>query len=97
MLAAHGKPCFCPLPKRRGRFDDNGENDEFAFFPLKTRAWEIQTGAHKRGLEPQIFRENRAKILPGKSGLFGPDWSLFRAFRALFGADWCFSERKKGT
>ena len=23
-----GKPCFCPLPKR-GRFDENGENDEF--------------------------------------------------------------------
>ena len=31
-----GKPCFCPLPKR-GRFDENGENDEFAFYPLKTR------------------------------------------------------------
>ena len=25
------------------------------------------------------FRENRAKILPGKSGLSGVDWSLFRA------------------
>ena len=33
-----GKPCFCPLPKR-GRFDENGENDEFAFYPLKTRFW----------------------------------------------------------
>ena len=33
-----GKPCFCPLPKR-GRFDENGENDEFAFYPLKTRVW----------------------------------------------------------
>ena len=43
-------------------------------------------GAHKRGFKPQIFRENRAKILPGKSGLFGPDWSLFRAYWALFGA-----------
>ena len=32
-----GKPCFCPLPKR-ARFDENGENDEFAFYPLKTRA-----------------------------------------------------------
>ena len=31
-----GKPCFCPLPTR-GRFDENGENDEFAFYPLKTR------------------------------------------------------------
>ena len=30
-----GKPCFCPLPKR-ARFDENGENDEFAFYPLKT-------------------------------------------------------------
>ena len=25
------------LPKR-GRFDENGENDEFAFYPMKTRA-----------------------------------------------------------
>ena len=32
-----GKPCFCPLPKR-DRLDENGENDEFAFNPLKTRA-----------------------------------------------------------
>ena len=32
-----GKPCFYPLPKR-GRLDENGENDEFAFYPLKTRA-----------------------------------------------------------
>ena len=48
-----------------------------------------ESGAHKRGLrKPQIFRENRAKSLPGKSGLFGPDWSLFRAYRGLFGADW---------
>ena len=48
---------------------------------------EIQTGAYKRGLKPQIFRENRGEILPGKSGLFGADWSLFRACRGLFGAD----------
>ena len=33
-----GKPCLCPLPKR-GHFDENGENDEFAFYPLKTRVW----------------------------------------------------------
>ena len=33
-----GKPCFCPLPKR-GRFDESGENDEFAFYPLRTRVW----------------------------------------------------------
>ena len=32
-----GKPCFCALPKR-GHFDENGANDEFAFYPLKTRA-----------------------------------------------------------
>ena len=32
------KPCFCPLPKR-GHFDENGENDEFALYPLKTRVW----------------------------------------------------------
>ena len=47
----------------------------------------IQTGAHKRGLKPQIFRENRGEILPGKSGLFGANWGLFRADRGLFGAD----------
>ena len=29
-----GKPCFCPLPKT-GRLDENGENDEFAFYPQK--------------------------------------------------------------
>ena len=33
-----GKPCFGPLPKR-GRFDENGENDEFALYPAKTRVW----------------------------------------------------------
>ena len=33
-----GKPCFCPLPKR-GHFDENGGNDEFAFYPPKTRVW----------------------------------------------------------
>ena len=32
-----GKPCVFSLPKR-GRFDENGENYEFAFYPLKTRA-----------------------------------------------------------
>ena len=31
------RPLFVPLPKR-GCFDENGENDEFAFYPLKTRA-----------------------------------------------------------
>ena len=31
-----GQQCFCPL-SNRGRFDENGENDEFAFYPLKTR------------------------------------------------------------
>ena len=35
-------------------------------------------GAYKRGLKPQIFRENRGEILPGKSGLFGADWGLSR-------------------
>ena len=32
-----GKPCLCSLPKR-GHFDENGENDKFAFYPLKARA-----------------------------------------------------------
>ena len=49
---------------------------------------EIQTGAHKRGLKPQIFKENRGEILSRKSGLFGANWDLFRAYRGLFGADW---------
>ena len=47
----------------------------------------IQRGAPKRGLKPQIFRENRGEILPGKSGLFGANWRHFRAGRGLFGAD----------
>ena len=47
----------------------------------------IQRGAHKRGLKPQIFRENREEILPGKSGLFGANWHHFRAGQGLFGAD----------
>ena len=47
----------------------------------------IQRGAHKRGLKPQIFRENRGEILPGKSGLFGANWRHCRAGRGLFGAD----------
>ena len=47
----------------------------------------IQRGAHKRGLKPQIFRENRGEILHGKSGLFGANWRHFRAGRGLFGAD----------
>ena len=25
-------------PAKRGEFDENGENDEFAFYPLRTRA-----------------------------------------------------------
>ena len=34
-----GKPGFCPLAMpERGRVDKNGENDEFTFYPLKTRA-----------------------------------------------------------
>ena len=37
-----GKPCFCPLPKR-GHFDENGENDECAFYLLKTSGFALQT------------------------------------------------------
>ena len=58
----------------------------FRDIPAKSLG-KIQTGAHKRGLKPQIFRENRGEILPGKSGLFGANWGLFRADRGLFGAD----------
>ena len=28
------------------------------------------------GLKPQISRENRGEINPGKSGLFGADWDF---------------------
>ena len=38
----------------------------------------------ERQLAPPIFRENRAKALPGKLGHVGADWSLFRAYRAPF-------------
>ena len=44
-------------------------------------------GAHKRGLKPRFFRENRGEILPGKSGLFGADWGLSKVCSGLFGAD----------
>ena len=47
----------------------------------------LKRGAHKGGLKPQIFRENRGEFLPAKSGLFGANWDLFRAYRGLFGAD----------
>ena len=40
---------FCPLPKK-GRFDENGENGEFAFYRLKNK-----------GLAPQT-PENDAKM-----------------------------------
>ena len=33
-----GKLCFYPLPKR-GRFDENGENDEFAVLPTETKGF----------------------------------------------------------
>ena len=58
------------------------------FSELKTPlVGKIQRGAHKRGLKPQICREKRGEILPGKSGLFGANWRHFRAGRGLFGAD----------
>ena len=46
---------------------------------------ENPNGGSQTGLKPQILRENRAKILPGKSGLFGPGWSLFKAYRCRRG------------
>ena len=49
--------------------------------------WENPKGGSQTGLKPQIFRENRGGILPGKSGLFGANWRHFRAGRDLFGAD----------
>ena len=68
-----GKPCFCPLPKR-GRFDENGENDEFAFYPLKQgfrssdpqkrrkwRKWRVSL-RKRHGLEKTWF------VLPWTSG-----------------------------
>ena len=52
-------------------------------FASRIPVGKIQRGAHKRGLKPQIFRENRGEILPGKSGLFGANWRHFRAGRGL--------------
>ena len=49
-----GKPCFCPLPKR-GRFDENSENDEFAFYPLKTRV--------------SLFRTSKTTIMTKMAGV----------------------------
>ena len=46
---------------------------------LPMLVFQVSIGEIKRGLQPLILRENRAHILPGKSGLLGVDWSLFRA------------------
>ena len=52
----------------------------------KGKLGKAKRGLTNGGLSPN-FQRNRAKIFPGKSGLFGPDWSLFRAYRSLFGVD----------
>ena len=44
-------------------------------------------GSSTGGLHPNFSEDIRVKILPGKSGLFGADWGLFRAYRGLLGAD----------
>ena len=53
-------------------------------FPLSGKS---KQGLTNGGLSPRYSVKNRAKILPGKSGLFWPDWSLFRGYRGLVGAD----------
>ena len=35
--------------------------------------------AHKRGLKPKIFRDNRSEILPETADLLGANWGLVRA------------------
>ena len=45
-------------------------------------------GGSQTGAEAPNFQRKSGKNPSGKSGLFGPDWSLFRVYRGLFGADW---------
>ena len=44
-------------------------------------------GLTKGGLSPKFSEKIGGEILPAKSGLFGANWDLFRAYRGLFGAD----------
>ena len=37
-----GTLCFVPCQKG-GRFDENGRNDEFAFYPLKNKGCDPET------------------------------------------------------
>ena len=78
----------CPAVRNSGNLKPQGSRLTMQHFTIVfERIGKIQRGAHKRGLKPQIFRENRGEILPGKSGLFGANWRHFRAGRGLFGAD----------
>ena len=54
-----GKPCFCPCENLRGRFDENGENDEFAFYSLKTRASTKMAKMTKIAQAKARFRKSR--------------------------------------
>ena len=53
------------------RFESVSESQPHRTIQCHYKVGKIQRGAHKRGLKPQIFRENRGEILPRKSGLFG--------------------------
>ena len=91
--------CRCATKSRNGAKDPFVESRSTAiglrqslthppfFLPGCPTLGKSKRGLTNGGLKPQIFRENRANILPGKSGLFGPDWSLFRVYRGLSGAD----------
>ena len=65
------------LSSSENRQKENHNHQQFSILG------KIQTGAHKRGLKPQIFRENRGEIGSGKSGLFG---GLIGAFPGSVGA-----------
>ena len=66
-----GKPCFCPLPKR-GRFDENGENDEFAFYPLKARVSLLRPPKTTKMTKMAGVTREKAWFRK-KPGLFFPD------------------------
>ena len=63
--------CFVASPSQKSVPISADQTYPRVSVPLFSCFGKIQKGAHKRGLTPQTFRENRGEILPGKSGLFG--------------------------
>ena len=59
---------FCSVSNKSGAFLFLPSN-AVAQMITNTNFWKVLMGAYKQGLEPQIFRETRARIFTRKSGL----------------------------